>query len=220
MSASTQMAFTVTATAPLRAPVPEPRRVTDCISAVEQALRACPQVHDVLVTERADRPPGRNLVAYVACAADAPQSAGRLRAQLLQTLAPELVPATLVTLDAMPLLADGSCDQAALRALDARSLGVRVFEVPEGAVERALAAIWQDLLGLDHVGRNAHFFELGGHSSLAVRMVYQVQQSMQVSVAMRELFHHPVLHQFAAVVGEYLDAATLARRGPVPMLPA
>ncbi|UUZ56160.1 phosphopantetheine-binding protein [Massilia sp. H-1] len=65
---------------------------------------------------------------------------------------------------------------------------------------------------------NAHFFELGGHSSLAVRMVYRVQQSLQVSVVMRELFHQPVLHQFAAIVAERRDAALAAREAALILL--
>ncbi|HEU4842783.1 MAG TPA: phosphopantetheine-binding protein [Burkholderiaceae bacterium] len=178
-------------------------------SIAAHALRSCALLSDVLVTERADRPPGRNLVAWVCPAPGAPQAAGALHAQLALALGAQRVPATIVCVDTL----DGP-----LPAPDDAILGVRAFELPHGALEQALAAIWQDLLGIAHVGRNAHFFELGGHSSLAVRMVYRVQQSLQVSVAMRELFHQPQLHQFAAIVAERGDAAS-ARAGTL-CLPA
>lgn len=179
-------------------------------SLAAHTLRTSALIGDVLVTERADRPPGRNLVAYVLPAEGAPLAAGALRAALVLALGAQAVPATVVTLESLA---------APLPAPDQTSLGVRAFEVPHGALEEALAAIWQELLGIDHAGRNAHFFELGGHSSLAVRMVYRVQQSLQVSVVMRELFHQPVLHQFAAIVAERRDAALAAREAAL-ILPA
>ncbi|WP_422879998.1 phosphopantetheine-binding protein, partial [Pectobacterium brasiliense] len=38
------------------------------------------------------------------------------------------------------------------------------YEAPQGATESTLAALWQELLGLDRVGRHDQFFALGGHS--------------------------------------------------------
>ena len=45
----------------------------------------------------------------------------------------------------------------------------REYEAPQGALECAIAHVWQELLGLQRVGRHDHFFELGGHSLLAAR---------------------------------------------------
>jgi Phosphopantetheine attachment site. len=38
-----------------------------------------------------------------------------------------------------------------------------------------MAAIWAEVLKLEHVGRRDNFFELGGHSLLAVRVLSRVQ---------------------------------------------
>ncbi|UUZ50688.1 hypothetical protein LP420_13625 [Massilia sp. B-10] len=98
----------------------------------------------MLVTERADRPPGRNLVAYVLLLPKAHHwLRGALRAALVLALGAQAVPATVVTLESLA---------APLPAPDQTSLGVRAFEVPHGALEEALAAIWQELLGIDHAG--------------------------------------------------------------------
>ncbi|WP_259645182.1 phosphopantetheine-binding protein, partial [Pseudomonas cichorii] len=42
---------------------------------------------------------------------------------------------------------------------------------PQGKVEAAIAELWQELLGVEQVGRHDHFFELGGHSLLAVKLI-------------------------------------------------
>ncbi|RYE99917.1 MAG: non-ribosomal peptide synthetase, partial [Oxalobacteraceae bacterium] len=73
----------------------------------------------------------------------------------------------------------------------------RGYVAPQGAIETAIAAIWQDLLGLDRVGRDDHFFELGGHSLMAVQVVSRIEQTLQLELSLRTLFNHPTLADFA-----------------------
>jgi hypothetical protein len=39
-----------------------------------------------------------------------------------------------------------------------------------GEIERTIAAIWQEVLGVEHVGGDDNFFDLGGHSLLLARV--------------------------------------------------
>lgn len=174
---------------------------------VEQQLRACPAVLDALVTRRADRPTGRDLVAYLCTAPGATISPGAIRDHVASNLAPRWMPSTFITLDAFPTLEGGAIDRAALPAPDSAALGLRQYEAPHGPVEKAVAAIWSDLLGLDEIGRQAHFFEMGGHSALAVQLVYRLRRQMEVDIAMRELSLAPVLHAFAAAVSTRIRLA-------------
>ncbi len=41
---------------------------------------------------------------------------------------------------------------------------------PQSGMERRIAAIWQEVLGLDSVGTNDNFFDLGGHSPPRTRV--------------------------------------------------
>ncbi|OOC15080.1 hypothetical protein BM451_02975, partial [Dickeya dadantii] len=89
------------------------------------------------------------------------------------------------------------------------------YEAPQGETEQALAAIWQDLLGIERVGRQDNFFELGGHSLLAVRLVSHIRSALHRELPLAWLFAHPTLHALAAVLQ---DAApqTLSAITPLP----
>lgn len=167
---------------------------------IEQQLCACPAVRDAFVMRRADRPAGRDLVAYLLTEPGEARGPGAIRAYAARLLAPRVLPTTFITLDAFARLADGRVEPAMLPRPDSAELGLRQYEAPHGPVEKALAAIWSELLELDGIGRQAHFFELGGHSVLALQLVYRVRTEMDVDIAMRELFLAPVLHRFAAAV--------------------
>ncbi|MEH3066054.1 MAG: AMP-binding protein [Methylobacterium radiotolerans] len=95
-------------------------------------------------------------------------------------------------------------------------------EPPRSATERALAAIWCDLLGLDEVSRGRGFLELGGHSLLAMRTVDRVRAAFGVALPLRDLFAAPTLADLAARIDALpRDAvpapALLPRAGP-PLL--
>jgi acyl carrier protein len=170
-------------------------------------LRACPAVRDAAVAVRSDRPNGRNLVAYLLAGADEVLPLVAICAQLTRTAPAGLMPCTFVTVDRLPYMADGSIDLDALPAPDSSTLGLRQYEAPHGPVEKAIAAIWRDLLGVEPIGRQAHFFELGGHSALAVQLIYRLRQQMEVDVAMRDLFQAPLLQSFAEQVSARIRLA-------------
>ncbi|HEY7216577.1 MAG TPA: amino acid adenylation domain-containing protein, partial [Thermoanaerobaculia bacterium] len=156
---------------------------------------------------REDVPGDRRLVAYVAgdVAADA------LRASLQERLPDYMVPASFVTLPALPRTASGKVDRQALPAPERP--GAASYLAPRTPVEEVLAGIWAELLGLARAGAGDRFFDLGGHSLLATRMISRVREAFGVEVPLRDLFETPVLADFAAKI----DVAR--RTGTVPPAP-
>jgi amino acid adenylation domain-containing protein len=61
-----------------------------------------------------------------------------------------------------------------------------------------VAAIWQQLLGVEQPGINDNFFELGGHSLLATRTVSLVRKQLEVELAIKDLFVYPTIAGLAA----------------------
>nr|WP_277755354.1 non-ribosomal peptide synthetase [Pseudomonas kitaguniensis] len=143
---------------------------------IEARLAACDGVRDAVVIAREDQPGNKRLVAYVIATDGAEPSAADLRTQLLLSLADYMVPSAFVMLASLPLTTNGKLDRKALPAPDADALARREYERPQGEVEQTLAALWQELLGVERVGRHDNFFEMGGHSLLAVKLVERMRQ--------------------------------------------
>jgi len=61
---------------------------------------------------------------------------------------------------------------------------VTAAAVPRTDLERQLAGMWADLLGLPSVGIHDNFFDLGGHSLLAVQLLSRVRQTFRVDLAL------------------------------------
>jgi len=95
----------------------------------------------------------------------------------------------------MPLTPNGKLDRKALPAPDWQA---RQQVEPATALERQLAAIWCEVLGLERVGSNDDFFELGGHSLLLTRLVSRVREALGVDLAMHEFFDNPSVGALAA----------------------
>ncbi|OLR93067.1 non-ribosomal peptide synthetase [Actinokineospora bangkokensis] len=138
-----------------------------------------------------------------------------LRASLLDRLPDYMVPAAFVVLDAFPVTPNGKVDHARLPLPRARA--AEVATAPATPEERAVAQVWQEVLGVERVGAHDDFFELGGHSLLATRVAVRLRARLGVDVPVRGLFDHSTVAALAAALGGY---PAVAERSAVPALTA
>ncbi len=196
---------------------------------IETCLRQCYGVCEAVVLLRADAAheststeEQKRLVAYLRPQTGIKLVPAELRQQLAQYLADYMLPSAFVTLESFPLTPNGKLDRQALPAPDASSVVSRGYEAPVGETEIALAQIWQDLLGLERVGRHDHFFELGGHSLLAVQLASRIRQVLAKELSLQQLFDQPLLADLAqALTGASVTAQTTIpvadRNQPLPL---
>ncbi len=177
---------------------------------IEAKLGQCAGVRDAVVLAREDAPGDKRLVAYLVAEEGFDLSVADLREALARQLPEYMVPSAFVQLDALPLTANGKLDRQALPAPEATALHLREYEAPEGPIEEALAALWQELLRVERVGRHDNFFELGGHSLLAVQLISHIRAALHVELPLRELFATPSLSALADAV-RAAGASTLGR---------
>jgi acyl carrier protein len=109
-----------------------------------------------------------------------------------------------VFLDLLPLTPNGKVDRRALPTPDLeRSRLETKFVAPRTPVEKVLAEIWREVLGLERVGVNDNFFELGGHSLLATQVVSRVYQKFKIELSLRVFLEKPTVAGLTEVLENY-----------------
>ncbi len=181
---------------------------------IEFALNEHEAVNESLVVCRDDR-----LVAYVVpneqssanqsgvssnndlLEADSAERLSRiLRSFLKEKLPNHMIPSAFVPLMAFPINANGKIDREALPALGTTT-GYGVV-APQTKLEKTLAVIWQDLLGLDQVGVDDNFFEAGGHSLLMIKLSARISEEFETEVSMLDLFRYPTIRSLAKLLSD------------------
>ncbi|WP_167336258.1 non-ribosomal peptide synthetase [Xanthomonas sacchari] len=176
---------------------------------IEAALLACPGLNDAAVVVRSDGDVEPRIVAYVVPAPGRTVDPRSLREALATRLPDYMLPAAFVALDAIPLLASGKLDRAALPP-PGNDAGLAAYAAPVTEVESAIAAIWSEMLGIERIGRDDHFFELGGHSLMIVGLV-ELLREKGIALDVQAVFAAPRLaelaaHATATVAGAPADA--------------
>ncbi|WP_445677158.1 non-ribosomal peptide synthase/polyketide synthase [Pseudomonas aeruginosa] len=152
---------------------------------------------------------GRQLVGYVVLESEGGDWREALAAHLATSLPEYMVPAQWLALERMPLSPNGKLDRKALPA-PAVSVAQAGYSAPRNAVERTLAEIWQDLLGVERVGLDDNFFSLGGDSIVSIQVVSRARQA-GLQLSPRDLFQHQNIRSLA--LAAKAGAAT-AEQGP------
>ncbi|MEV6029491.1 non-ribosomal peptide synthetase, partial [Streptomyces sp. NPDC052036] len=156
---------------------------------IESVLAGHPDVAQVAVVVREDRPGDKRLVGYVVPAAGVVLDPLVLRAHVAKAVPDYMVPSAVVVLDVLPLTPNGKLDRRALPAPEfAASAEGRA---PRTTQEKQLCELFAEVLGVERVSIDDNFFELGGHSLLATRLVSRIRSVLGVELGIRVLFEAP-----------------------------
>ncbi|MEU3953404.1 non-ribosomal peptide synthase/polyketide synthase, partial [Streptomyces achromogenes] len=168
---------------------------------VEEALRGCAGVAEAAVVAATDRDGHRRLIGYVVPAAGQRTEPEAVRRELGRTLPDYMVPTAVVVLDALPLNPNGKLDRGRLPDPGPAARAVR-HVAPRTPTERALAAIWAEVLRVERIGVDDNFFELGGDSILSIQVVARARQE-GLPLTSRDVYQH----QTVAALARRADAA-------------
>ncbi|WP_425444405.1 amino acid adenylation domain-containing protein [Saccharothrix carnea] len=183
------------------------------VGEIEAVLGGHPRTAQVAVVAREDRPGVKRLVAYVVPTDGTPLHAGELRALAVRSLPDYMVPSAFVTLDRLPLNANGKLDR---RALPAPGRGASAGRTaPRTEAEKAVAAIWADVLG-EEPGVEDDFLHLGGDSIQAIRVTSRVRTAFGVDLSSRAVFEAGTVAGLAELLADRLPTGATA---PIPRAP-
>jgi len=148
-----------------------------------------------------------------------------LRDYLTRQLPEYMVPASFVLMDGLPLTAHGKLDRQALPLPpdEEASAGLSgMYVAPRSVAEKALAAIWADLLRLDRVGVHDNFFELGGDSILSIRVIARAGEA-GLKLTPQDMYRYQTIAELVVVAerhgGVMIDAESEAVTGAAPLTP-
>ena len=158
---------------------------------IERVLLDHPEVRDAgVLVVRSPSAPDR-LLAWIA-----PSLPADLAAFARARLPEALVPSRFLAATSLPRSAAGKLDRRALAALALPAEAPR-GAAPASTLERRIAAIWSDVLGLEAPPVDQGFFELGGHSLLAVRAHRLLERELGRAIPLIDLFAHPTIRALA-----------------------
>jgi acyl carrier protein len=174
------------------------------VAEVEAALLAIPAIEEAVVVAGTDGQDELRLVAYVVSIGEAAPTVSTLRRTLQTCLPSYMIPATFVSLEALPRTPTGKVDRQALPAPDQVRPHLDVpFARARTPIEETVARLWAEVLNLDRVGIFDQFLDLGGHSLLATQIVARIVRTFGVELPVRTLFEAPTVAEMAVVIAQH-----------------
>ncbi|WP_335743621.1 non-ribosomal peptide synthase/polyketide synthase [Rhodococcus oxybenzonivorans] len=155
---------------------------------IETALEAHPDVNQAVVVVHRDSRGDEALIAYLV-RGHSPSSPD-VRAHLSARLPSYMIPAHIVELGALPLSPNGKLDRAALPLPELSSAAVE-YAAPRTAAEKMVARVFEEVLGLERVGRTDNFFDLGGNSLIATRVASALADELASDFPLQWMFTDP-----------------------------
>jgi amino acid adenylation domain-containing protein/non-ribosomal peptide synthase protein (TIGR01720 family) len=188
---------------------------------IETVLGQHPAVHQCVVIAHEDGSNGRRLIAYIAPRPAVEPTVQDLRSFLQMQFPAYMIPALFIMLPTLPVSPNGKVDRQMLPAPHAiRSNPRDAFVAPRNPIERALAAIWAEVLGVARVGIHDNFFTLGGDSILSFQTIVKAQDA-GIHFTPKQMFQHQTIAELAVVVST--TPLKMAEQelvdGPVPLTP-
>ncbi len=165
---------------------------------IEATLLAHSAIRQVAVCAEDDERGGLRLVAYIV-SPEAP-AVEELRTFLGESLPGHMIPSAFKTVEALPLTASGKVDRRALAGIaEVQAKREAEYVAPRDEVERQIAEIWGELLGVEQVGALDDFFALGGHSLLAAQATMRIRR-LYADIPLRALLAAPTVAALADVI--------------------
>ena len=124
-----------------------------------------------------------------------------LRNFLSEKLTDYMLPDFFMFMDKLPLTPNGKIDHIALPLPDRTGFAMeKTFVPPRTVVEKVLASIWSEVLGMEKIGVNDNFFNLGGHSLMVFKVFSRIELEFGKKLPPSLLFRSPTIGQLAAFI--------------------
>ena len=166
---------------------------------VDEVLKAHPEVAEAVSFAVPHPTLGEDIAAAVTLHADAVSNAMDIRKFAIARLAPFKVPSQIVVVNEIPKGPTGKLQRITLAQELADQL-TSEFVHPRNWLEKQIATIWSEVLGVEQVGVNDNFFALGGQSLFAAQIATRIRRDLQLELTLNTLFETPTIGAIAELL--------------------
>jgi amino acid adenylation domain-containing protein len=155
-------------------------------------------IKHAVVIDRKDNSGDNYLSAYYVADNEIPTP--KIRQYLSDQLPYYMVPTHFTRIEEVPMTRNAKVNRKALPEPETKSS--ESFIAPKSGVEKTMAQIWQEVLGLDQVGINDNFFDLGGNSLKMISLNSHVNQQLQKDIPVVSMYRYSTISSLL----QYLDS--------------
>ncbi|MFD1746887.1 amino acid adenylation domain-containing protein [Rhizobium helianthi] len=170
---------------------------------IETVIAGLEGVREVVVVAKPDSSQRMRILAYIVTDDEPALTTKAMQHRLADLLPAHMIPSEFVVLDALPLNTNGKIDRKALP--EPRETARQEAVLPTTDLEKRIAKIWCDVLGLQTVGIHDNFFELGGDSLSAAVMISALREADLPEVPIAALLDSLTIARLAQVLNKQLD---------------
>jgi len=169
---------------------------------IESCLMQHDLVEESVVIACEDNPGDKQLAAYVVLSDDAGDDWIEVLRNYLKGLLPQyMIPVHFTRLEKLPITPNGKVDRKALPAPNFSDASCRHLHArPLGMLEKKIAAIWLDILGVEPLSIDDNFFDLGGNSLSLIMLCERLKKQFSQPFVMSLVYAEPTLKALAGIV--------------------
>ena len=169
---------------------------------IEYQLLSQPNISDAVVIVREDVAAEPRLVAYLVInginTTDNRPLVTGLRNALKDALPAYMIPDDFVLVPTIAITPNGKVDRKALPKPDLTGgNSVQGYIAPRSEIERLVAQIWEQLMGLKNISVTDNFFRLGGHSLVAIKIMARIKKVTGKHLPLATLFENSTIEKLA-----------------------
>lgn len=172
---------------------------------IENVLLKQEEIKEAVVIDKEDEKGNKYLCAYYVSGQELPNT--ELRNWLRESLPDYMIPQYFIHISHIPVTNTGKMDRKSLPEPGGTIYTGAEYEAPANDIEKKLASIWQEILGIECVGVNESFFEVGGNSLSIVKVHNHIEKIYPGAVKVTDLFTYHSIKGLAEFIAEKCSAA-------------
>ncbi|MEC0090206.1 non-ribosomal peptide synthetase [Paenibacillus macquariensis] len=172
---------------------------------VEKAVVSCSLIEEAAVVHYTEETGLIGLICYYT-AKQAGVNPEEVREHLRELIPDHMIPSHFVQLNELPLSSHGKVDRKNLPMIERQNYAETEYQTPDDIVERALAAIWEEVLEVSHIGATHNFFSLGGHSLKIAKIIFKIQEFMNINITYKEFLEHQTIRLLGNLIKDKISA--------------